>query len=125
MKININEIKFTIQRAKDGKKHPNLLAYITLTFKEESGEYFTISSFTFWKSKFGGYNLEVPGKRGFKYCLIEKTLWRRIKQEVIKEYGYMEIPIIEEGEGGGYKIKTEDGKLVDSNDYYKNKKPLL
>jgi len=96
MKININEIKFTIKRATDKKKHPNLLAYITLTFKEEFGEYFTISGFTFWKSKFGGYNVEVPSKIGFKYCLIEKSLWRKIKQEIIKQYDYESIPIIEE-----------------------------
>jgi hypothetical protein len=96
MKININEINFTIKQATDSNKHQNLLAYITLTFKEESGEYFTISGFTFWKSKFDGYNLEVPGKSGFKYCLIEKSLWRKIKQEIIKQYDYKDIPIIEE-----------------------------
>ena len=96
MKININEIKFTIKQATDSNKHQNLLAYITLTFQGESGEYLTISGFTLWKSKFGGYNVEVPSKRGFKYCLIEKFLWRKIKQEIIKQYDYGNIPIVEE-----------------------------
>ena len=96
MKININEIKFTIKQATDSNKHPNLLAYITLTFKGESGEYFTISGFTLWKSNYGGYNVEVPSKRGFKYCLIEKSLWQKIKKEIIDKYDYESIPIIEE-----------------------------
>jgi hypothetical protein len=98
MKININEINFTIKEATDADKHQNLLAYLTLTFQEESGGYFTISGFTLWKSKFGGYNVEVPGKRGFKYCLIEKSLWRKIKEEIIEQYEYKNIPIIEEYE---------------------------
>ena len=100
MKININEINFTIKQATDINKHQNLLAYITLTFKGELGEYFTISGFTLWKSNYGGYNVEVPGKRGFKYCLIEKSLWGKIKQEIIDQYDYKNIPIVEENEKG-------------------------
>ena len=96
MTINITELKFTIKKVTDGNKHPNLLAYVTLTFKEETGEYFTMSGFTLWKSKYGGYNVEVPSKRGFKYCLIEKSLWRKIKQEIINQYDYGKIPIVEE-----------------------------
>ena len=96
MQININEIKFTIKKATGNEKHPNLLAYVTLTFKEESGEYFTISGFTFWRSKFTGYNLEVPGKAGFKYCIADKSLWRKIKQEIIRQYEYETIPVVEE-----------------------------
>lgn len=105
MKINIKELKFKIQKAKDKRKHPNLLAFVTLTFVGEFGEYFSISGFTLWKSKYGGYNIEVPGKKGFKYCLIERSLRRKIEQEIIREYEYMEIPIIEEDGKGGYKIK--------------------
>jgi len=96
MKINIKEIKLTINEASGEKKHPNLLAFVTLTLKEEDGQYFSISGFTLWKSKFGGYNIEAPGKRGFKYCLIGKSLWQRIKKEIIKQYDYESIPIIEE-----------------------------
>jgi len=96
MTINITELKFTIKEATDANKHPNLLAYVTLTFKEETGEYFTMSGFTLWKSKYGGYNVEVPSKRGFKYCLIEKSLWRKIKQEIINQYDYDNIPVVEE-----------------------------
>ena len=96
MIIKINEVKFKIRQATDANKHPSLLAYITLIFKEESGEYLTISGFTLWKSKYGGYNVEVPSKRGFKYCLFEKSLWRKIEQEIIKQYEYEKIPIVEE-----------------------------
>jgi len=96
MKININELNFTIKEATNSNKHPNLLAYITLTLRGDFGEYLTISGFTLWKSNYGGYNVEVPGKRGFKYCLIEKSLWGKIKQEIIKQYDYENIPVIEE-----------------------------
>jgi len=95
MKININEIKFKIKLV-EGEKHPNLLAYATLIFQEESGEYFTISGFTLWKSKYGGYNLEVPSNKGFKHCLFEKSFKQKIKQEIIKQYEYESIPLIEE-----------------------------
>jgi len=125
MKVNINEIKFTIKEAIKEGKHENLLAYATVMFKGELGEYFSISGFTVWKSKYGGYNVAVPSKQDFKYCLIEKSLWRRIKQEIIEKYEYMEIPVIEENEKGGYKIKIENEKLINPNDYYKNKKALL
>lgn len=96
MKININEIKFTIKKLTGLKKHPNLLANITIIFKEESGEYLTISGFTLWKSKFEGYNLEVPSKPGFKFSLISTSLKNKIKKEVIKQYEYEDIPIVEE-----------------------------
>ncbi|MDD5552069.1 MAG: hypothetical protein PHI88_02865 [Candidatus Pacebacteria bacterium] len=95
MKINITELKFTIKKA-EGEKHPNLLAYVSILLKEESGEYLSFSGFTLWKSNYGGYNLEVPGKRGFKYCLIEKSLLKKIKEEVIKKYEYKDIPVIED-----------------------------
>jgi hypothetical protein len=98
MKININEINFTIEQVTDSNKHENLLAYVTLIFREESGAYLTISGFTLWRSKYGGFNVEVPSKPGFKYCLIEKSLWRKIKQEIIKQYDYGTIPIVEESE---------------------------
>jgi len=96
MKININEIKFTIKKATEDNKHPNLLAYINLILEGEMGEYLSISGFTLWQSKFDGYNIEMPGKKGFKYFLSEKSLWRKIKQEIIKQYDYMIIPVVED-----------------------------
>jgi len=98
MKININEIKITITNAREAGRHPNLLAYVTLIFQAETGEHLSISGFTLWKSKYGGYNVEMPGKKKFKYCLCEKSLWRKIKQEVIEKYDYENIPIVEEDE---------------------------
>ena len=97
IKININEIKFTIRKPTGFKKHPNLLANITLTLKEEFGEYLTISGFTLWKSKFEGYNLGVPSKPGFKFSLISTSLKGKIKKAIIEQYEYDSIPIIEEG----------------------------
>lgn len=101
MKININKSKFTLTKISikqvADKKNPNLLAYASLTFKDEdAGEYFVISGFTVWKSKYEGYNVEVPKKPSFQYCLFEKSLWRKIKKEIIDRYIYESIPIIEE-----------------------------
>ena len=96
MNVNINNIRTVIKKITDGQKHPNLLAYVTLIFEGESDGYFSISGFTLWKSKFGGYNLGVPCKPGFKYCLIEKLLRQKIEQEAIKQYEYEGIPVIEE-----------------------------
>lgn len=94
--------KISIKPIKD-KKNPNLLGYASISFKEEiSGEYFTISGFTIWKSKFEGYNVEVPAKKHFKFCLFESSLWRKIKQKIIKKYEYEEIPIIKEEEKSSY-----------------------
>lgn len=98
MEIKINEIKFTIREATEENKHPNLLAYVSVTLKEESGGYLTMSGFTFWKSKYSGYNVAVPSKPGFKYFLGEKPLWRKIKKEIINQFEYESIPIIESKE---------------------------
>jgi len=95
MEIKINEIKFTIREATEKDKHPNLLAYVSFTFKEESGSYLIMSGFTFWKSKYGGYNVAVPSKPGFQYFLGDKSLWRKIKKEIIEQFEYENIPIIE------------------------------
>jgi hypothetical protein len=94
MKIDITELQIKVKKA-EGKKNENLLANVSLTFRGELG-YFTISGFTFWKSKFGGYNLEVPQKPGFKYVMFEKSLMQKIKKEVEEKYEYEDIPVIEE-----------------------------
>lgn len=92
MKINIVEINASVKLTSG--QHENLLANATLTFKGELGEYFTISGFTIWKSKFGGLNVEVPKKKYFKYCLFEKSLFEKIKKEIIEKYDYASVPII-------------------------------
>jgi hypothetical protein len=96
MKIDFKEMEFKVKLATDKNKHQNLLAFGTLILKGETGEYFTISGFTLWKSKFGGYNVEVPNKSGFKYCLIEPSLKRKIEREIISQYDHETIPVIDD-----------------------------
>lgn len=93
MKINFTEITANVKLTSG--QHENLLANATLIFKGELGEYFTISGFTVWKSKFGGLNVEVPKKKYFKYCLFEKSLFEKIKKEILDKYDYADIPIVE------------------------------
>jgi len=100
MKINIKKVKFNIKLAVD-KERPDLLAYTSLIFAEENKRYFAISGFTIRKSKFNGKPYLAPPSRRtkngfFVYTLFEKTLWREIEKEVIKQYEYETIPIIEE-----------------------------
>lgn len=93
MEINFTELTVKIIDIK--KTHPNLLASAMVTLKEQGGVYLTISGFTIWISKHGGYNVEMPQKPGFKFCLCEKTLLERIKQEILREYEKSTIPIVE------------------------------
>ncbi len=99
MKTNLNEItvKVTLIPETD-RKHPNLLANVSITLKDDEGGYFTISGFAIWKSKFEGQplNITVPKKPGFSYCRFEPGFWRRLKSEIIRAYGYERIPIVEE-----------------------------
>lgn len=103
MKINIEE-KFSISNITIKKvavgKNPNLLAYASLTFKGESGSYFTMSGFTVWISKFGGFNVETPKNKNFQFYLFEKSLLKKIKSEVIRAYEYSEIPVVEDDKQG-------------------------
>jgi hypothetical protein len=99
MKINNIEIKVKTKPAGEKRNHPNILAYASITLKEELGEYITISGFTVWKSIHDGYNVEPPqSNRKFKY--LQGTLLPRIKQEIIHKYEYdskyTDIPIIED-----------------------------
>jgi hypothetical protein len=96
MKINTLEMTYKIKMVEEKNKHPNLLAYVSVSFKTDSGEYFTVSGFTLWKSKFEGYNVEAPSKIGFKYFLSEKSLWDKMKKEIIKQFEFERIPIIED-----------------------------
>lgn len=96
MKFNNLETSYKILKAEGEKKHKNLLAYASITFKSDSGDYFTFSGFTIWKSIYGGYNVEVPAKINYKYFLCEKGLWGKIKKEIIKQYEWDDIPIVED-----------------------------
>ena len=93
MEITFTELTVKIVDIK--KTHQNLLASAMVTLKEQGGECLTISGFTVWISKLGGYNVEMPQKPGFKFCLCEKLLWERIKQEILKEYSRF-IPVVED-----------------------------
>ena len=100
MEINFTEL--TVKVHKMQGKNPNLLASAMVTLKEFGGGYLTISGFTIWKSNFGGLNVEVPKKPGFKFLLCEKSLWQKISDEILKAYSEFSIPVIEEREGGSY-----------------------
>lgn len=91
MKININEITAKVQIVKG--KHENLLANASIALKTETGQYFTISGFSVWKSKFEGapLNVSVPQNRNFKYCLFEGMLWKQISKEILEEYDKADI----------------------------------
>lgn len=99
MKININEVSFTIKIYSDIKR-PDLLAYVSIVFIDEHKRHFTFNGFTIRKSKqegqIGEPYLTFPSKRtrnGFyKFALAEKTLWAEIQAEALKQYDYASIP---------------------------------
>lgn len=93
--MNINFTELTVKILDIKKTHPNLLASAIVTLKESEGGCLAISGFTIWISKHGGYNVEMPQKPGFKFCFCDKSLWDKIKQEILKEYGKF-IPIVED-----------------------------
>lgn len=95
MKINISEITIKVNLIPEQeRKHPNLLANASITLKEDEGGYFTVSGFTVWNSKHGGFNVTVPQNRSFKYCQFEPGFWKRLKLEIIKAYDYEKIPVV-------------------------------
>lgn len=79
-------------------KIPNMLANANVTFKFETGEYFTITGFSVWKSKFegNGLNITEPQKARFKFCFFEKSIWTKIKKNILDAYEYASIPIVED-----------------------------
>ena len=101
MNINITE-KFTlssilIYEMKIENKHPNLLAGASLTFRGETGSHFSITGFTIWISKIDGkFNVEEPQKPKFKFFLTSENLLSQPKSEIIEQYKYSGIPIVEE-----------------------------
>jgi hypothetical protein len=99
MKISIKELKFKIKLVTD-KERPDLLAYASLTFIEEHERHFTFNGFTIRKSKYNGKPYLAPptkatGKGFYKFTLVERSLWKEIERETVKEYEYAIIPIIE------------------------------
>ena len=101
MKINIQELRFKINSTHDSK-HPDLLAEVFITFVDEHSRYFICNGFALRKSKFGDHKpyLISPSKKSgngyYKFNLIDKSLWKEIEKEVIKQYEYKNIPVIEE-----------------------------
>jgi len=93
--MEINFIELTVKINSMKCKNPSLLASAMVVLKEQNGGCLSITGFTIWKSKFGGLNVEMPKKPGFKFCLCEKVLWEKIKQEILKEYSRF-IPVIED-----------------------------
>ena len=95
MKININKIEISIKKDKKDTTHKNLLATASITLKDEAEDSLTISGITIWKSKINNdINIEPPKNRFFKYCY--GGLWKKIKKEIIKEYDYENIPVVED-----------------------------
>lgn len=99
MNIELDEFvcKVTPITDKNPKRHENLLANASVSFKGSiSGQYFTITGFTVWKSKYGGIAVQVPQKNfpPFKYLLVEKSLWKKMSDEIIKKYEYESIPTV-------------------------------
>ena len=97
MKTNIQEITIKVNIiAENERKHPNILANAFVTFKEDGGGYITISGFTVWRSKHGGYNVTYPrSNTGFQFCRSEPGFWKRLKSEIIDTYERAKIPIID------------------------------
>ncbi|HEX8974823.1 MAG TPA: hypothetical protein VF817_05090 [Patescibacteria group bacterium] len=91
MNVQLKELDIKINLISG--KHENLLANANVTFRFESGEYFTITGFSVWKSKFGGLNVTEPQKAGFKFCFFEKSLWNKVKKHILHAYDYATIPI--------------------------------
>ncbi|MBU2539810.1 hypothetical protein KJ786_01450 [Patescibacteria group bacterium] len=99
MKINIQELKSTIKLTNDSKRS-DLLAYVSITFIEEHKRNFTCNGFTIRKSKFDGKPyLTLPSKRNgddyYKFNIIEKSLFKEIETEILKQYEYITIPVVE------------------------------
>ncbi len=98
MRINITEMTVKINLvSKEDRKHENILATASLTFKDDDGGYFTISGFTVWKSKdYTGLNVTVPGnpRSKFKYMQMESGLGKKYKRLIMDAYEMEKIPVI-------------------------------
>ena len=98
MSVNFREIKIKTKPIND-IKHQDAKAQAFLSFVDEHGRTFTISGFTVRTSKYptGGYYVTPPSNKRFQFFLAERSLWKEIEKEIIKEFEKANIPIIEEG----------------------------
>ncbi len=96
MKINIQEIRIKIKLV-DNIKYPDVKAQVFLSFSDEHERTMTFSGFTVRKSKFNnGYYVTPPSNKLFKFFRAEESWWKEIEKEIIKEYDYAIIPVVEE-----------------------------
>ena len=80
------------------RKHENILASASLTFKDDDGGYFTISGFTVWKSKdYKGLNVTVPEnpRSKFKYMQMESGLGKKYKRMIMDAYEIENMPLVD------------------------------
>lgn len=91
LNLQLKELGVKINLLTD--KHPNLLANAHVTFKFETGEHFTITGFSIWKSKFegSGLNITQPQRARFQFCYFEKSIWNKIKKYILDAYDYETI----------------------------------
>jgi hypothetical protein len=94
MQIEINEFICKVTPI-EKPPHQNLLANASVSFKAVGNQYFTITGFSVWKSKYGGLSVQVPQKASFKFLLVEGSLWKTISNEIIEEYERSIIPIVQ------------------------------
>jgi hypothetical protein len=100
MEINFRQLKPTIKLADDSSR-PDLLAYASITLIDEHERHLTINGFTVRKSQYDGKPYLMPpskstGRGFYKFILAERSLWKEIEKEAIKEYEHEIIPIVEE-----------------------------
>ena len=101
MKILFKEIKPIIKLSID-QKQPSLLAYVSLKLIDEHERHFTVNGFTIRKSQYNGNPyLTMPSKKAgvgyYKFAIIDKSLLKEIEKEVLSQFQYESIPVIEEG----------------------------
>ncbi len=91
--ISLDEFSVKITKIHENPKNENILASATVTFKGSSG-HMTITGFTVWKSKFGGFNVTGPTNRMYKQLLMEGHLKTLVDEKVLKAYEYATIPTV-------------------------------
>jgi len=97
--INFKRIEYKIKINED-KVILDLLAYLTIILIDEKDRPFTCNGFTIRKSQFNEKPyIAMPSKRNkdgsfYKFNIINKSLLKEIEQEVITQYEYESIPVI-------------------------------
>jgi hypothetical protein len=96
MQTNIKEIRIKVKII-DDINYPDVKAQAFLSFLDEHERTMTFSGFTVRKSKFNeGYYVTPPSNKLFKFFRSEKSWWKEIEKEIIRDYEKATIPIIEE-----------------------------